>query len=284
MSTNLINYSDKKYGVWILHSPNSCKICAFDNVDNIHGYAFSGGASLDDIVDYCEDKLDFVISKSTLSRHFKNHFIRSENRAVDLSSISPLSNPSKSSGINELLEQIDKREANFFDSISHLVKSKLSQYKTYEDLSDQLRAELDKVTLSDSGEEISGIMMTDRHTSDIFKRYVYLEKEKNTVNTEISDIIFKAQNIIVKTDQEYIKNFVQMTKKFLMQQLVFQLSNLLTELTTSGVISSDQRSSIAIAIVSLMEKFEVEMKTDILFQRSLELLRDEEVKSGKTQE
>ena len=93
-------------------------------------------------------------------------------------------------------------------------------------------------------------------------------------------MIFKAQNVIVKTDQEYVKNFVQMTKKFLMQSLVYQLSNLLTDLVKSEVIDSQQQSSIAVAIVALMEKFEVEMKTDILFQKSLELLMDEEVKKN----
>ena len=176
--------------------------------------------------------------------------------------------------------QIHKREANFFDSVSHLVKSKLVQYKNYEDMAGIIKNELDKVTLSDAGDEISGIIMTDRHTSDLFKRFAYLEKEKNTINSEIADMIFKAQNVIVKTDQEYVKNFVQMTKKFLMQSLVYQLSNLLTDLVKSEVIDSQQQSSIAVAIVALMEKFEVEMKTDILFQKSLELLMDEEVKKN----
>jgi hypothetical protein len=272
--------NNKKSGVWIMRVENSCKLCAFEHIDDVHTFAYESGASLDKIIKYCEDKYDFIVSKSTLSRHFNNHFIKAENKLVDVSSISLSPNFSKNLSLNALLEQIEKREANFFDSVSHLVKSKLVQYKIYDDLSCQIKDELDKTTLSDSGEEISGIIMTDRHTSDLFKRFVYLEKEKNIINSEIADMIFKAQNVIVKTDQEYVKNFVQMTKKFLIQSLVNQLANLLIDLKESGIIDNQQRSAIAVAIVNLMERFEVEMKIDILFQKSLELLRDEEIKSN----
>jgi len=278
--SGVIKSDNKKYGVWIMRVENSCKLCDFDRVDDIHKFAYESGASLEVIMRHCEDKLDFTISKATLSRHFNNHFIRAENRVIDMSAIELSSDFTKDVSLNGLLEQIHKREANFFDSVSHLVKSKLVQYKNYEDMAGIIKNELDKVTLSDAGDEISGIIMTDRHTSDLFKRFAYLEKEKNTINSEIADMIFKAQNVIVKTDQEYVKNFVQMTKKFLMQSLVYQLSNLLTDLVKSEVIDSQQQSSIAVAIVALMEKFEVEMKTDILFQKSLELLMDEEVKKN----
>lgn len=276
MSTEAINYTNKQFGTWAVHAPNSCKVCAFDSVERVHEQAYTG-LSLDKIIDYCHTKFDFTVSKATLSRHFKNHFIKSENRNLDLTSLSPLSSITKDTSLNELLSQIDKREANFFDSVSHLVKSKLVQYKNYEDLADVIREELDKSQLSDSGEEIPGIIMTDRHTSDLFKRFVYLEKEKNIVNSEVADIIFKAQNILVKTDQEYIKNFVQMTKKFLIQQLVNQLGTLLSRACTSGVISDDQRSELAKSMAQLLEMFESEMRTDLLFQKSLELMKDEEM-------
>ncbi|MEO0075120.1 MAG: hypothetical protein ABIK31_03300 [candidate division WOR-3 bacterium] len=258
-----------KYGAWYQYLPESCKICGFTNVDEIHKLAYNR-VSFDNIVQILKKEYGFETSKATLSRHFKYHFLVADNYEVVLTK-SELDVGRTS--IDDLIQSVEEKKVTLIESVSKIARSKLEHLKKLEEVSHLLECELH---LSSEDGLYTGFTATDKHNDNLFKRWAFIQKEINNAKNELSSIFFNVQNVLNKTDQENIKNFIQLTKLSLIEGMVSELSNALINLRDSGVITADQAVKIGKVLTKILKVFETQTSVDMLFQQALSKMQEQD--------
>lgn len=258
-----------KYGAWYQYKPDSCKVCGFPYVDEIHKLAYDR-VSFDKIVKIIKERYNFDVSKASLSRHFKYHFLVADNYSQVLAKSEI--DVGKTS-IDALIQDVEDKKVTLIESVSKITRSKLEHLKKLEEVSHLIEKELH--VMSDDG-QYTGFTSTDKHNDNLFKRWAFIQKEINSAKNELSQIFFNVQNVLNKTDQENIKNFIHLTKLSLIEGIVVEISNILLNLQEKRIIDYEQATYLGHEITKVLKVFESKTSVDMLFQQALSKLQDQE--------
>lgn len=265
MTTDIVDYKDFKFGAWLYHNKR-CKICTYLERESIHEMGYNR-LSYDKIIERLKLEQNFSVSKATISNHFSHHFILGVNQEHALAKAGIDYNKNS---LDDLIRDVEDRKVTLLTSVSHITKSKLEQIKKLEEVLNYLADELSvEYTEEGTGEVKTVYTSTDRNTDIIFKRWAYIQKELNTYKNELAGIFFNVQNVISKTDQDMVKNYLETAKIFMLKSIVEHIASALQDLTGKEVISNEQAQEVGIAITYVLKLFESQMTVDMLFQQAL---------------
>lgn len=265
MANDLVDYKDFKYGAWLYHNKR-CKICVLPERDTIHQLGYER-VSFDNIVARAKSELNFSVSKTTLSNHFNHHFILAVNKEHALEKAGIDYNKSS---LDDLIRDVEDRKVTLLTSVSHITKSKLEQIKKLEEVISYLTDELSiEYEVEGTGEVKTVYTSTDRNTDVLFKRWAYCQKELNTYKNELAGIFFNVQNVISKTDQDMVKNYLETAKIFMLKSIVEHIAAALQDLSSKEIIDGSQAQEVGTAITYVLKLFESQMSVDMLFQQAL---------------
>lgn len=260
------------YGAWYQRKEDQCKLCAFSDIVEVHRLAYER-VPYDKIVAILKKQYNFEVSKATLSRHFKFHFALSDNREAILKFAGV---DEHKTSIDSLISDVEERRVTLIEGVSKIAKSKLESLKKYEEITYLIEKELG---IESQDGELSGYTATDKHNDALFKRWAYLQKETNALKNEISGIIFNVQNVVQKNDQDSIKNYMHLTKLFLLKNIVPYISNALVDLGEKGVLDEEQVKSVGNSIANVIKVFENKITIDMLFQQALNSAEEQDKNS-----
>ena len=263
----LMSSNEEDPGRWI-SKKSFCKACQLQNIKEVHRYRHEG-LSLREISAKIKQRWSEDVSFNTLSRHFRYHFLVNESRVAVISGNSQ--NEIVSTSIDTMISDLQHNRSTFFEAISSISKSQLEQLKQYQEYVEEIEGSLAELT--PPGSDKSGFTNLDQGSAELIQRCNYFNEQIGTIQARLSKTFIDMQKVIAKSDDEVIKNHIFIVKKFLVQQLVSGLANLLNESVKEGIIEANSKVGLGTKIKDLLEKFEGELTIDYLYQQSIEHMR-----------
>lgn len=257
-------------GSWLGSPKVSCKICQSDIVNQIHRYRYEG-TPLRDLERLLRDNHGLSVSYSSIAKHFRYHFVLSKN--VGLVIHGQQHKDQTNTSIDAMLSAIQNNSSTFFEAISQISKARLEQLKRFQELCEEVEAELaERVP---PGSDRSGFTNLDRDSDTLIKRWTYLQDLIANIKKEMSKTYIDMQKVIAAEDADTIKNHIFMTKTFLLNEFVRNFGTLLNNAVVQGILPEENKVKLGILIKEMLERFEGNITVDFLYQQSIENMKTE---------